>query len=255
MPEHGFILQNDNLLLLHGRTLPSGTSLKSHFIRHYPMGEFNSISCYCAEISVDAKLPEDLQPAPFRKALEILGKNWFTAATKAISIIAWDKNHQFCGRCSEKTIYKSSAFERVCTHCGLSFYPRISPSIIVLIKKDDSILMSRSHHFVKGAWGLIAGFVEVGESMEDAVHREVSEEVGIRIKNLRYFGSQFWPFPDSMMIAFTADYASGELRIDSSELESADWYRHDNLPGGPSYSLSIAKKLIDHFIAEQKQSS
>jgi len=253
MPEYGFILQNDQLLLLHGRTLPSGTTLKSHFIRQYPIGEFNSSFCYCAEISADFSLAKDLEPVPFRKAFEILGKDWFIAVTKAISIITWDKNHQFCGRCGEKTTYKPSAFERVCTHCGLSFYPRISPSMIVLIKKGDSILMSRGHHFAKGAYGLIAGFIEVGESIEDAVHREVHEEVGIKIKNLRYFGSQFWPFPDSLMIAFTADYASGELRIDTSELESADWYRHDNLPGGPSYSLSIARKLIDHFIAEQKQ--
>ena len=252
--ESGFIFQNDQLLLLNGNTLPSDSSLKPHFIREYQLGEFNSSSCYCAEIVSDFKIPDELVVTSVREAFKILGETWFLTLAKAISIITWDKNHQFCGRCSAKTIHKHVGYERVCTKCGLSFYPRISPSMIVLIQKGDYILMSRSHHFIKGAYGLIAGFLEVGESIEDAIHREVMEEVGLTIKNLRYFGSQAWPFPDSLMIAFTAEYASGEIRLDTSELECADWYRYDNLPGGPSHSLSIARKLIDHFIAEKNGS-
>ena len=111
--------------------------------------------------------------------------------------------------------------------------------------------MSRSPHFPPGRYGLIAGFVEAGESIEAAAYREVEEEVGIKIKNLRYFGSQSWPFPDSLMIAFIAEYASGELIIDHNEIEDAGWYRYDNLPGKPSSSVSIAKKLIEHYIEEQ----
>jgi NAD+ diphosphatase len=121
-----------------------------------------------------------------------------------------------------------------------------------LIHRDDQILMARSPHFPPGVYGLIAGFVEAGESVEEAVHREVKEEVGLAIKNLRYFGSQAWPFPDSLMIGFFAEYESGDLLIDHSEIEEAGWYHYDQLPGHPSVTISIAYKLIKAFIAEKK---
>lgn len=259
VPEYWFIFQNDRILVMkqtNGIKLPTHTlltELKPHFLRQFHLGIFNQINCHCAEIDASVHLQDDLNPIPLRKAFEVLGMDWYVVTAKASSIINWDKNHQFCGRCGHGTIHKQGTFERICSNCGLPLYPRISPSIIVLIKNDDKILMSRSPHFAPGAYGLIAGFVEVGESIEDAAHREVKEEVGITIKNLSYFGSQSWPFPDSLMIGFTADYASGDLTIDYKELEAADWYRYDNLPGGPSSSISIARKLIDHFIAEQTQ--
>jgi len=255
--EYWFIFQNDLLLLRKISTeyeLPTHTilsQLKPHFLRQHHLGEFNKSNCYCAEIEIGVSLPSEIVPVPLRKAFEILGTDWYVAAAKAFSIIHWDKNHQYCGRCGNITIHKPGTFERVCDFCKLSLYPRISPSVIVLIRKDDNILMSRSPHFPPGAYGLIAGFVEVGESIEEAVFREVKEEVNIEIKNLHYFGSQSWPFPDSLMIGFTADYASGEIKIDEKEIEAAGWYRYDNLPGRPSSSVSIAKKLIDHFVNEQ----
>lgn len=258
-PELGFIFQNDRLLVMKYQNsirLPDASflsSLKPYFTRQYPLGIINHTPCFCAEIQADVTLPAELDPTALRKVFELLGKDWYAAIAKAISIITWDKNHQFCGRCGKETHYKTGAFERICQFCDLSFYPRISPSMIVMIKNNDKILMSRSPHFPAGAYGLIAGFLECGESIEDAVHREVHEEVGIRIKNLQYFGSQSWPFPDSLMIGFTADYASGEIMIDTNELESANWYRYDNLPGGPSNSVSIARKLIDHFVDEQQR--
>ncbi|MCW5583038.1 MAG: NAD(+) diphosphatase, partial [Gammaproteobacteria bacterium] len=252
--------QNDRLLFMKNSQyqLPANdvlSNLKLHFLRQHKLGLFNKIICYCAEIDPQILLPEDIEPIPLRKALDILSIDWYVAATKASSIINWDKNHQFCGRCGKATQHKPGTFERLCNTCGLSLYPRISPSIIVLIKNKDKIIMSRSPHFPPNTYGLIAGFVEVGESIEEAVHREVKEEVGIKIKNLHYFGSQSWPFPDSLMLGFTADYASGEITIDHHELEAADWYRYDNLPGRPSSSISIAQKLIDHFVAEQNKST
>lgn len=250
-----FIFQNDRILI-NEMKLPDEnliSILQPHFIRQQKLGMFNNVMCYCAEIESAFSIPDEIHPTSLRKAFEMLGIDWYSVIAKAISIITWDKNHQFCGRCGNATIQTSGTFERVCSVCGLSLYPRISPSMIVLIRKEDKILMSRSPHFSPGAYGLIAGFVEAGESIEEAVHREVKEEVGIEIKNLRYFGSQSWPFPDSLMIGFTADYASGEIVIDKKELESADWYRYDNLPGGPSTSVSIASKLIDAFVTEQLQ--
>ncbi len=259
--ENWFIFQNDLLLLRkinNDYQLPNHSllsQLKPYFLRHYYLGEFNHTNCYCAEIDKGSLLPDAIVVVSLRKAFELLGLDWYVAAAKAYSIVNWDKNHQFCGRCGQPTTHKQGTFERVCESCQLSFYPRISPSVIVLIKRDDEILMSRSYHFPPGAYGLIAGFVEVGESIEEAVYREVREEVRIEIKNLHYFGSQSWPFPDSLMIGFTADYASGEIMMDTKEIESAGWYRYDNLPGRPSSRVSIAGKLIDHFIAEQMQKS
>jgi len=256
--EHWFIFQNDNLLMLQKGTtytLPTGSfmpSVQSHIMRQHAFGEFQGKTCFCAEFDSQAALPADVVALPLRRALGQLHVDWYKPAVKAYSIINWDINHQFCSRCGNVTVHKeANIFERVCSVCGLVFYPRISPSVIVLIQKDDHILMARSPHFIPGAYGLIAGFVEVGESIEDAVHREVKEEVSIDIKNLRYFGSQPWPFPDSLMIGFTAEYASGDIIIDKKEIEAADWYRFDNLPGRPSVSVSIASKLIERFITEQ----
>jgi len=257
--EYWFIFQSDKLLLMkenNEHKLPSLTSLstlKLNFLRQHKLGKFNKVSCYCAEIDDGITMPASIEAIPLRKAFEILGIDWYSAAVKASSVINWDKNHQFCGRCGNTTVHKQGTFERICNTCGLSQYPRISPSMIVLIRRDDQLLMARSPHFPPGAYGLIAGFVEVGESIEDAVHREVKEEVNIEIKNLRYFGSQSWPFPDSLMFGFIADYAAGELLIDRNEIEAAGWYRYDNMPGRPSTSLSIARRLIDHFVTEQKQ--
>jgi NAD+ diphosphatase len=259
--EHWFIFQGDKLLLIeenNGHKLPKYNPLTPPnlpFLRQYSLGTFNNFLCYCAEIDLHTPLPDHMTSVPLRKAFELLGVDWFNAAVKASTIINWDKNHQFCGRCSHLTNHTTGTFERICSNCGLAQYPRISPSIIVLIQRGDQILMARSPHFPPGAYGLIAGFVEAGESIEDTVHREVKEEVSIEVKNLRYFGSQSWPFPDSLMIGFIADYAAGEIVIDQKEIEAAGWYRYDNLPGRPSIGISIAGRLIDHFIAEQKSNT
>lgn len=251
--ENWFIFQNDRLLLIQDKLPDNDTaaSLKPHFIRRHNLGTFNNIECYCAEIHSDIYLP-DMESLPLRKAFDKLG-DWYPVIAKAASIINWDKTHQFCGCCGNPTELLAGSLERVCKTCGLSFFPRISPSIIVLICKNDHILMSRGPHFSPGAYGLIAGFVEAGESLENAVHREVREEVSITIKNLRYFGSQAWPFPDSLMIGFIADYESGDIIIDTSEIETAGWYRYDQLPGLPSTHSSIARKLIDYFISLKVQ--
>jgi len=256
--EYWFIFQNDKLLIMRNEKTPLSnstiiTSLKHDLIKPHKLAQFDKTVIYCAELKTDFILPDTIETLSLRKALELLGDKWYNIAAKSFAIINWDKNHHYCGRCGTETKQDSDMFERVCPSCALEFYPRISPSIIVRIQKEDHILMARSHHFIPGAYGLIAGFIEAGESVEDAIHREVHEEVGITIKNLRYFGSQAWPFPDSLMIAFTAEYQSGELQINPKEIEDAGWYRFDNLPGRPSSSISIAKKLVDQFITEQNQ--
>ena|SRR3990167_999261 len=248
-----FIFQHDHVLSMNNGndvflTDERLSHIKIHLLHHFIIGHVKQTAIHCAELKSDDPLPKHLHLIPFKKVLNTLDKDWFSMATKAYAIIQWDKNHQFCGRCGSQTTQTPHTFERICIHCSLTFYPRISPSIIVLIQKADQILMARSHHFMQGVYALIAGFVEPGETLEEAVHREVKEEVGLTIRNITYFGSQFWPFPDSLMIAYTAHYANGEIKINPAEIEEAGWYTADKIPGYPSSSLSIAKRLIDHFI-------
>lgn len=251
------IFMNDSILLyrdpeMHLPTHSEMQLYRPYMVREYLLGNFHGTELFCAEVNMTlADHSDNIEWVPIRRALDHLGDAWYNAASKAISIINWDRNHQFCGRCGHDTVPTSFGFERLCPSCHLQFYPRISPSIIVLIQRDDKLLMARSHHFKPGAYGLIAGFVEAGESIEDAVHREVYEETKITIKNLRYYGSQSWPFPDSLMIGFFADYASGEIVMDSKEIEDAGWYSANNLPGRPSTKLSIASKMLDHYLQQQ----
>lgn len=191
--------------------------------------------------------PNNLNLIAFKQVFDKLPTELFSLLVKGVQIIDWDKQHQYCGVCGNKTTRKPGLFEAHCEVCQMVFYPRISPSIIVLIKKGKQILMARGPHFPEGVYGLIAGYVSPGETIEETVQREVMEEVGITIKNIRYIGSQPWPFPDALMLAFEADYDSGDIVIDNVEIQEAGWYDIDNLPGLPSSSKSIAKQLIERF--------
>lgn len=247
-----FIIQKpEYVLLTKNHTFPNQLdilSLESYFLRHFSLGHFNGIEYFCAEINEDIPFNDDFHTVSLRQALSMLYPEQYAMGVKAYSVMHWDRNHQFCGRCATPTVHRVPHFERFCPACSLSFFPRISPSIIVLIHRGDELIMARSAHFSPGIYGLIAGFVEIGESLEEAIHREIKEEVGLQVKNITYFGSQPWPFPDSLMVAFTAEYHSGELIIDNAEIEDAGWYRYDNLPGRPSMSFSIASELLDNFV-------
>ena len=214
----------------------------------HDIGIYNKTNCEAVGLSEKIITPELYQWISLRAALNLVDYIWYGVITRAYHIIHWDKNHRFCGRCGQETVYIPKTLERQCLNCKLFFYPRISPSIIVLIHKKNQILMARKAEFSPGVYGLIAGFVEPGETLEEALHREVYEEVGLKVKNINYFGSQPWPFPDSLMVAFTAEYAEGEIKLNDGELESADWYDINHLPGYPSSSVSIAMKLIDDYV-------
>lgn len=251
-----FIFYEQKLLLFNAREkIPEEPLFQSYHTRAFPLGEHNGELYYCAELASIPPLPATLTLVPLRRIFDELGMHWYQWVAKAACIINWDLNHQFCGRCGAPTFHKIGTYERNCTNCGLGFYPRISPSMIVLISKEDEILMARSPHFRPGSYGLIAGYVEAGESIEETVHREVFEEVGLKIKNLQYFDSQSWPFPDSLMFGFTAEHLSGDIIIDGKEIEAAGWYHYDHLPGYPTTKASIAYRLIEHFILTRKRKS
>lgn len=247
-----FVIQNDKVILSTNKDVflrsTHITNMHPHFSRFFFLSNVNGIEYFAAELAKSFDLNSQFTDIHFKQALSIIPPELYAISTKAYSILHWDKSHQFCGYCGIATIPKNGRFERVCPMCKVSLFPRISPSIIVLIHRGDQLVMARSPHFPEGRYGLIAGYVEVGETIEEAIHREIKEEIGLRVKNAVYVGSQPWPFPDALMLAFTAEYDSGEIVIDGEEIEAAGWYRYDNLPGRPSTSISIASKLLDDFI-------
>jgi NAD+ diphosphatase len=168
-------------------------------------------------------------------------------AGRANQLVNWSQTHRHCGRCGQPTEDKTDERAKTCPQCGLVNYPRLSPAIIVAVLKNDRILLGRNKRFKLPFYSVLAGFVEPGETLEECVRREIREEVNISVKNIRYFGSQPWPFPDSLMIAFVADYAGGEIRTDGLEIIDAAWFTKDNLPQIPP-KISIARQLIDWFV-------
>lgn len=169
---------------------------------------------------------------------------------RAIHWVTWDGKLQYCSKCGNKLQDIFERTEKKCGLCDLSFFPNLSPAIMVLIQKDNEILLARSAHFKPGIYSALAGFIDIGETAEAAVHREVKEEVGLEISELEYFSTQSWPFPNSFMIAFKAKYLRGDLNIDTNEIEDAAWFNLNNLPELPSHP-SISRKLIESFILKR----
>ena len=172
----------------------------------------------------------------------------WTLAGRALQTLAWNRDHAFCGRCGTPTEHLPGERARGCPNCGLAAYPRLAPAVIVLIERDGAALLCHGVRFPGRMYSCLAGFVEPGESLEECVHREIREEAGIEVRDLRYAGSQPWPFPHSLMVGFSAQYAGGDLVLDPSEIVDGGWYRPDALPDLPPYP-SIARRLIDEWIA------
>jgi NAD+ diphosphatase len=207
------------------------------------VGELNGIPCYAADV---AHLPDitDAEATPLRAIFHLAGPEAFALAGRATQLLDWQRNHRFCGKCGTPTAMKAGELVMQCPACGLLAYPRISPAVMVLVRDGDKLLLGRSPHFKPGVYSALAGFVEPGETLEECAAREVREEVGIAITNLRYFHSQPWPFPNSLMVAFFADYAGGTITPDPNEIEAADWFPVDALPLLPE-PISISRRLIE----------
>jgi NAD+ diphosphatase len=219
-------------------------------VREQFLGVLEGTHCFSVELPAEAKAPEGMEFVDLRQAHSEISEGCFELVNKAVQVMEWDRTNQFCSRCGAKTMQKPGERGKECPACGELFYPRISPAVIVLIRKGSKILLARSPNFPPDMYSLIAGFVEPGESAEAAVAREVWEEVGIKVKNITYFGTQAWPFPNSLMIGFTAEYDSGDIRPDGFEIEDAKWFSVEELPVLPG-KISISRKLIDHFLKEE----
>nr|WP_246269990.1 NAD(+) diphosphatase [Methanofollis tationis] len=195
-------------------------------------------------------VPAGLRPVPLRDLFGTVGDEELGIVGRAVQYVDFDRTHRYCGQCGAATLRKKDEIARVCPSCGLVAYPRLSPAVIVRVTDKERILLARSPHFPAGRYSVVAGFVEPGENVEHAARREVMEETGIAIANLRYFGSQPWPFPHSLMIGFTADYGGGEAVPDRQEIEDAGWFNADALPDLPG-PASIARALIEDWLAGQ----
>jgi NAD+ diphosphatase len=211
------------------------------------LGMLDGTPCFTAELADGNSLPEGITLHGLRELLGVVNDEIFSIAGYANQILQWDQAHQYCGRCGEPIHDKKDERAKICLSCGLINYPRVTPAIIVAIIRGQTILLARSTRFRANFYSVLAGFVEPGENLEDCVAREIKEEVGLTVDDIRYFGSQPWPFPNSLMVGFTAEYKSGDISVDASEIVHADWFSRDNLPRIPG-KQTIARQLIDWFL-------
>ncbi|MGH3086797.1 MAG: NAD(+) diphosphatase [Rubrobacteraceae bacterium] len=212
------------------------------------VGDLGGVRCWAVELSEGEAAPGGMEFRDLRTLILSVDERIFAMAGRAKQILAWHRNSRFCGRCGVETGPGPVELERQCPRCAMVFRPRLSPAIIVRVRRADSILLARSPWFAPGLYSLLAGYVDPGESVEETLRREVREEVGIEVENVLYFGSQPWPVSDSLMIGFTADHAKGEITPDPSEIEDAGWYAAtDELPRLPP-KITIARVMIDDFV-------
>lgn len=191
----------------------------------------------------------DLQMVPLRKSAQFLSPEDYQFAGKCAELLYWDQNTRYCGVCGSPLKWQTE-ISKQCPECGKEWWPSLAIATIVRVERGDEILMVHARSFRGNFYGLVAGFVETGETLEDCVRREVWEETHIRIRNLRYFGSQPWPYPCGLMVAFTAEYESGELQLQKEELGGGGWFTRQNHPELPAPG-SIAREMIDDWLAKE----
>jgi NAD+ diphosphatase len=252
-PAFWFVFQQDGLLVenVQSETVVPRSRDPSELgfepVRSVYLGRLNGSHCYAAEVSPTATWNEPVSFVDLRRLHGLMAPDFLQAAVTGTQVLSWDRTFQYCGRCGTPTQDKADERAKICPACGLINFPRLSPAIIAAVIRDDQILLANGDGFPSGFFSVLAGFVEPGETLEACVVREVKEEVGIDVHNIRYFGSQPWPFPDSLMVAFTAEYSGGEIRVDGSEVKAADWFSANNLPSRPDARIDISGQLIEWF--------
>ncbi|MGA3084018.1 MAG: NAD(+) diphosphatase [Thermodesulfobacteriota bacterium] len=215
------------------------------------LGTLEGKHCYAAIVPDSDAAPLDMAFQDLFQLYRRLNQDMLLLSFRAIHLLEWSQQTRFCKRCGKEMKIQDGERAKKCPSCGQQSFPRISPAVIVLVERGDQCLLARSPRFQDGFYSVLAGFAEPGETLEETVKREVREETGIEVQDIRYFGSQPWPFPDSLMIGFTASYAGGEIRVDGTEILEANWFTFDQLPKIPG-RISIARSLIEWFINKNK---
>ncbi len=219
--------------------------LRTYALSSFLIGTTQGRPCYAME--VDGDVGREMLWCSLRSLLENVDRETFVLASRAFQILEWSRNHRYCGRCGAEAAFVAGEHASFCDRCQLQFYPRISPCVIVVVTRGSECLLARNAAWAGDWYSALAGFVEAGESIEQAIHREVREEVGLGIGDLRYFGSESWPFPGQLMLGFYADYREGEIVVDGDEIADARWWRYDQLPNHPG-TISISGRLIKQFV-------
>lgn len=251
-----FIFSNNQLLVsatTAGYTVPFDIltrfpTSQSDYIRY--LGLYDNSPCYLIVAAVQFAAPQNHQWMNLRPLHGLLSHDYYLLAGKAAEISTWYQTNIYCGRCGTPMEDHKRECARICPACHFIAFPRSSPVVIMTVEQEDNILLGRSYHYPKGMYSPLAGFVDAGETAEEAVVREVKEEAGIVIKNLRYITSQVWPYPHSLMLGFRTEYDHGEIVIEQEELEDVRWFNVHELPDLPS-SISISRYLMECFINEK----
>ena len=250
-----FIFGSEGIILISdgkgGYTIPIAENFPEELIAERDVmhaGNLDGLEVYCYRTKIKPNDSTVFSEYPLRQSYNVLDHKLYLMAGKCAELLYFNDNTMFCGRCGGQ-MEKSTDISKRCVKCGNEVWPQLSTAVIVLIRKGDEALLVHSKNFKRKYYGLVAGFVETGETLEEAVKREAMEETGLTINNLQYFGSQPWPYPCGLMIGFTADYESGEIKIQEEELAEASWFRKDSLPPIPE-KLSIARQLIDNWRGE-----
>jgi NAD+ diphosphatase len=213
------------------------------------LGAYEGNNCYCAETKelLDEGLYDFIDLRTYSKGIN---EDDFLVSAKALLLLDFVRANQRCGVCGSPMVMKDGGNDRAifCTVCDHMVWPKVAPAIIVAVTKGDKLLLAHNRMFPDGMYSVLAGFVEMGETFEDCVRREVFEETGIKVQNIKYFGSQPWPFPNSMMIGFTAEYLDGAIEVDNDEIVDAKWFKKDEIEGLYRKSISISSDLIGWFM-------
>jgi len=212
------------------------------------IGYLNDKPCYILEIAEDSKLDNDFILTPLRNLLGRIPDSLFTICSRSLQLSEWRRNNQFCGVCGTKMRMHETERAMFCECNNILVYPRISPCIIVLVTKGEELLLAHNKNFPGTFYSTLAGFIEAGESAESAIHREIFEEVKVRVQNIKYFGSQSWPFPSQLMLGYHAEYLEGEITPDGEEIDLADWFHYKDLPNVPTGNISISGQLIESYL-------
>lgn len=208
------------------------------------LGTVNGVPVFANEVDPEADNVEGYEFETLWSFLGRVDETVFYLIGRARQVVEWYRNHRYCGQCGKPTGDAATDRSRKCDDCGIMFYPRLSPSIIVLVTRGEDVLLAKNANARGNFYSTLAGFIEPGESIEEAVHREVFEEVGIKVKNLQYFSSQSWPFPNSLMLGFIAEYDSGEIVLQKDEIADAQFFHYTAMPNRPAM-VSISGWLVD----------
>lgn len=214
-------------------------------------GEESAIILVCSARDLSGDLKAEI--CSLRSLLFTEAGHRFSIVGKASQLVDWFISHRHCGCCGKATTPHPKDRAVVCEDCNKHYFPRINPCVIMLVVKGRQLLLARSARFKSGFFSCLAGFIEIGETPEQTVVREVKEEVGIDVVNIRYIKSQSWPFPSQLMLGFIADYKQGEIVPEVAEIAEAAWYDVDKLPNVPSPKISVAGELIQHFVKSCKE--